>query len=47
MAPVRRNARPGIHAYFGVDYEIVWDVAVNRAPELARIVQQMLEREDL
>ena len=23
-----------IHSYFGVDYEIVWDVAANKAPEL-------------
>lgn len=23
-----------IHSYFGVDYEIVWDVAANKAPQL-------------
>src|SRR4051812_49004468 len=23
-----------IHSYFGVDYEIVWDVAANKAPAL-------------
>src|SRR5262245_1306279 len=22
-----------IHSYFGVDYEIVWDVAANKAPQ--------------
>jgi uncharacterized protein with HEPN domain len=33
-----------IHDYFGVDYHIVWDVAVHRLPDLKqtliRIVQQ-------
>lgn len=24
-----------IHSYFGVDYEIVWDVAANKAAQLA------------
>ena len=28
-----------IHSYFGVDYEIVWDVAANKAPELIPGVQ--------
>ena len=23
-----------IHDYFGVDYELVWDVAVNKVPNL-------------
>lgn len=36
-----------IHGYFGVDYEIVWDVAANKAPELAREVELMLARDDL
>jgi len=32
-----------IHAYFGVDYEIVWDVVANKAPVLSRQVKQMIE----
>ena len=31
-----------IHSYLGVDYEIVWDVAVNKAPQLAPDIQQVL-----
>lgn len=31
-----------IHDYFGVDYELVWDVVQNRIPELRRQVGLML-----
>jgi uncharacterized protein with HEPN domain len=31
-----------IHSYFGVDYEIVWDVAANKAGQLAVDIQQVL-----
>jgi len=31
-----------IHSYFGVDYEIVWDVAVNKTAELAPHIRQAL-----
>ncbi|MEK6337072.1 MAG: DUF86 domain-containing protein [Acidobacteriota bacterium] len=31
-----------IHGYFGVDYEIVWDVAANKAAQLAPDIQQVL-----
>jgi uncharacterized protein with HEPN domain len=31
-----------IHSYFGVDYEIVWDVAANKAAQLAPDIQQVL-----
>lgn len=34
-----------IHAYFGVDYEIVWDVVVNKSPGLATEIEQIVERE--
>jgi uncharacterized protein with HEPN domain len=34
-----------IHRYFGVDYEIVWDVVTNKVPALAKTVRQMLEQE--
>ena len=32
-----------IHDYFGVDYELVWDVAQNRIPELRRQIASMLK----
>jgi len=35
-----------IHAYFGVDYDIVWDVAVNKAPALRRQIEQILHKEE-
>jgi uncharacterized protein with HEPN domain len=34
-----------IHAYFAVDYDIVWDVAANRAAELKEMVHQILVQE--
>jgi uncharacterized protein with HEPN domain len=34
-----------IHGYFGVDYEIVWDVATEKAPELAEQIRTILEQE--
>ncbi len=34
-----------IHDYFGVDYDIVWDVAVNKIPDLQRRIEQILRRE--
>ena len=34
-----------IHAYFGVDYEIVWDVVINKVPVLAQQAKQMIEQE--
>ena len=32
-----------IHAYFGVDYESVWGVAVNRLPQIRSAVASMLK----
>jgi uncharacterized protein with HEPN domain len=32
-----------IHDYFGVDYELVWDVVHNRIPGLRRQVASMIE----
>jgi uncharacterized protein with HEPN domain len=32
-----------IHAYFGVDYELLWDVVQNRIPELRRQIVSLLE----
>ncbi len=36
-----------IHDYFGVDYDIVWDVAVNKVPALRRQITEILRRETL
>jgi len=35
-----------IHGYFGVDYEIVWDVATTKAEELSRFVEKLIEGEE-
>jgi uncharacterized protein with HEPN domain len=32
-----------IHGYFGVDFELVWDVVRNRIPELRRQIASILE----
>lgn len=32
-----------IHQYFGVDYEIVWDVVTNILPEMRGKVEQLIE----
>ena len=32
-----------IHDYFGVDYELVWDVIQNRVPELRNQIVLILE----
>ena len=32
-----------IHDYFGVDYEIVWDVVQNRIPKLRQQISSILE----
>lgn len=32
-----------IHGYFGVDYELVWDVVQRKIPELRRRIAEMLE----
>lgn len=34
-----------IHDYFGVDYQIVWDVATRRLPELKRKLLQIMRDE--
>ena len=35
-----------IHSYFGVDYDIVWDVVINRIPELQQHIQEILLNEE-
>lgn len=34
-----------IHDYFGVDYEIVWDVVANKVPLLCQQVEEILKQE--
>ena len=34
-----------IHGYFGVDYDIVWDVVTNKIPTLQQAVEQILRQE--
>ena len=34
-----------IHDYFGVDYEIVWDVVENKIPELRKDILEILDQE--
>ena len=36
-----------IHHYFGIDYDIVWDVVQNHIPRLSDTVHKMLMREDI
>jgi len=33
-----------IHEYFGVDYEIVWDVILNKIPDLKNKVKKIIEQ---
>ncbi len=35
-----------IHDYFGVDYDIVWDVVHNKIPDLHQRIEEMLEQEE-
>jgi len=35
-----------IHGYFGVDYDIVWDVVVNKIPDLQEKVIKLLEQKE-
>lgn len=34
-----------IHGYFGVDYDIVWDVVTNKIPVLNQAIKEILEAE--
>jgi len=35
-----------IHDYFGVDYEIVWDVVQNKIPKLRDQIAQILQQDN-
>jgi len=34
-----------IHAYFGVDYDVVWDAVCNKVPVLEKDIRQIIEDE--
>lgn len=34
-----------IHGYFGIDYDIVWDVVVNKVPVLQLDIKQIIHNE--
>lgn len=34
-----------IHRYFGVDYDIIWDVVTNNVPLLQQEIQQIIQSE--
>jgi uncharacterized protein with HEPN domain len=34
------------HEYFGIDYEIIWDVAINYLPENKKYIELIIEREN-
>ena len=34
-----------IHDYFGIDYDIVWDVVINKVPALRLQIEEILKRE--
>ena len=36
-----------IHGYFGIDYDIVWDVLKNHIPVLAKTIDNILLRKDI
>lgn len=36
-----------IHSYFGIDYDIVWDVLRNHIPILGETIDSMLIRDDI
>lgn len=35
-----------IHGYFGADYDIVWDVVVNKVPALGEEIRRILREKD-
>lgn len=35
-----------IHGYFGVDYELVWDVVARKAPRLREQIGDILKQEE-
>ena len=35
-----------IHRYFGVDYDLVWDVIISKVPQLQHDIEIIIERND-
>ena len=35
-----------VHEYFGVDYDIVWDVVISKIPRLRREIELILQEEE-
>lgn len=35
-----------IHGYFGIDYDLVWDVVINKVPELNQEIEEILQIEE-
>lgn len=33
-----------IHAYFGIDYDVVWDVCQQKIPELRNQIDEIIEK---
>ena len=36
-----------IHGYFMIDYDIVWDIMINKVPELSEQIQEILKNDPL
>lgn len=34
-----------IHDYFGIDYDIVWDIVINEIPVLQKIISEILKEQ--
>jgi uncharacterized protein with HEPN domain len=43
--PMARMRDKLIHGYFGVDYDIVWDVVTNEIPTLRQEIEKILQNE--
>lgn len=41
--PIARMRDRLIHAYFGVDYQLVWNVVHEKLPELKRKIQKIID----
>jgi len=41
--PIARMRDRLIHGYFGVDYQLVWDVVQEKLPELKRKIQRIID----
>jgi uncharacterized protein with HEPN domain len=43
ISPLRHftRTRRFVHDYFGVDYDLVWDVVTNKIPDLKRAIEHI------